>query len=342
MSEPSISLLDEAKATLTTLLNEDRKSGDSSCDVEFHIFEDADYDSDYDNLNMTGKVVAHKVVLKMKSSVFKRQFYGSLSRNIASGPEVVKVKDCSYFGFKSLIDAVYEDNKRLHGIINFYILFDVLKLADRYDIQTVFKHIHKRITAFTFTNADEAFEALKVACSNKDLVGFSDISEKVGRKAAGFLYSKSTSVKDMVRYVNKGFENSNGAVSRWLVRLLLDIEGLTPAEHKWEADSEDLKTTKRANTQLWGRTTELEADIEDLSDDNAKLNAKLNLLQKNLLAKDKRIRALENLEKRSANLELEQTTAKKKVKVSHDPAGTPAISRPATGRTGCGRLRRKN
>jgi len=332
MSEPSISLIDEAKATLTTLLNEDRKSGDSSCDVEFHIFEDADYDSDYDNLNMTGKVVAHKVVLKMKSSVFKRQFYGSLSRNIATGPEVVK----------SLMDAVYEDNKRLHGIINFYILFDVLKLADRYDIQTVFKHIHKRITAFTFTNAEEAFEALKVACSNKDLVGFSDISEKVGRKAAGFLYSKSTSVKDMVRYVNKGFQNSNGAVSRWLVRLLLDIEGLTPAEHKWEADSEDLKTTKRANTQLWGRTTELEADIEDLSDDNAKLNAKLNLLQKNLLAKDKRIRALENLEKRSANLELEQTTAKKKVKVSHDPAGTPAISRPATGRTGCGRLRRKN
>ena len=28
------------------------------------------------------------------------------------------------------------------------------------------------------------------------------------------------------------------------------------------------------------------SDIEDLSDDNAKLNAKLNLLQKNLLAKD--------------------------------------------------------
>lgn len=91
---------------------------------------------------------------------------------------------------------MYGNFEDVDKIVDFHILFDVIKLADRYDIQDVFEHVKLRIENFKLSSSS-AFEVLKVLFVNKNLAGFSEICENGGKRVAELLHSELDCVGDL-------------------------------------------------------------------------------------------------------------------------------------------------
>jgi len=264
---------------VTALLNEERKTEDNSCEIEFQIFEgdQDDPEGDEASLQMAGTIFAHKAVLRMRSSVFKRQFFGALRRNgTDSLREVVKIKRCTFIGFGSLMESVYGNFEDVDKIVDFNILFDVIKLADRYDIQDVFEHVKLRIENFKLSSSS-AFEVLKVLFVNKNLAGFSEICENGGKRVAELLHSEFDCVRDLVDLLYDGYQNESPMVVEWLVSNLREIdEDFTPNEKEWLEKVDKLESAKRSKRSL-------KRKIEDLEDSKARSTEKIRKLEQDVL-----------------------------------------------------------
>jgi len=292
---------------VTALLNEERKTEDNSCEIEFQIFEgdQDDPEGDEASLQMAGTIFAHKAVLRMRSSVFKRQFFGALRRNgTDSLREVVKIKRCTFIGFGSLMESVYGNFEDVDKIVDFHILFDVIKLADRYDIQDVFEHVKLRIENFKLSSSS-AFEVLKVLFVNKNLAGFSEICENGGKRVAELLHSELDCVGDLVDLLYDGYQNESPMVVEWLVSNLREIdEDFTPNEKEWLEKVDKLESAKRSKRSL-------KRKIEDLEDSKARSTEKIRKLEQDVL--DIRAKSLEDLENQAMTHTVELLEEKQEI-----------------------------
>ena len=82
--------------------------------------------------------------------MFKQQFYGSLA-STHQKTEVVEIKDCSYEVFNLMLELLYDDaedkkEKELLISVDAGLLFELLRLADKYQIQG--NHHDRAISGF--------------------------------------------------------------------------------------------------------------------------------------------------------------------------------------------------
>ena len=71
--------------------------------------------------------------------MFKQQFFGALASS-EQEVEVVKIEDCSHEAFKLMIELIYDDpyDKQEKALLcrgDFGLLFELLRLADKYQIE---------------------------------------------------------------------------------------------------------------------------------------------------------------------------------------------------------------
>ena len=78
-------------------------------------------------------------MLSLVSPVFKKQFFGSLA-STTEKLELVEIKDFSFEGFTQMMKLLYDTaekkfEKQLFNILDVALLFEILRLADKYQIE---------------------------------------------------------------------------------------------------------------------------------------------------------------------------------------------------------------
>jgi len=117
-----------------------------------------------ENSGEVTEITAHRLLLGAASPVFEREFFGSEWNK----EESVRVKGSTIEAFSTLMDILYEKNRDKEndtwGLENksFYTLFEVLHLADRYDMKKVVGIITKEISEMEITR-ENVMEAAAVA-----------------------------------------------------------------------------------------------------------------------------------------------------------------------------------
>jgi len=274
----------QSSSDIIRALDEERRAEDNSCDVVFHVIEvgglsrpptevssvstdnipdfltdgtkdflSADLPSD-DPAGGVGRegppsyrcVLAHKLVLKMKSPVFKRQFFGSLSRNVVSGPEVVEIKDSTYQGFEFFINVIYTHLKLIDRCTSIEVLFDILQLSDRFDTGDIHDKAQQCIANFRIT-AENSLDVLKVLNYYRHLLNFSGVCEGLGRRCAEIINADFRSVRDVYKMLEGQVHESPDLVP-FLLRLLQEVDKPTDQEKSTE---EKLATLEATNKSFW-------------------------------------------------------------------------------------------
>jgi len=92
---------------------------------------------------VVGELKAHKYFLATVSSVFRKQFFGKL----AEKKEIIDLKETTYDAFKFLLKYIYSgsDVDGLGGVNELEEVFEIINLAEKYDIKTLSDEILKQI-----------------------------------------------------------------------------------------------------------------------------------------------------------------------------------------------------
>ena len=83
--------------------------------------------------NSWKEVKAHKLVLSLKSDVFKSQFYGAFCKR----DSIIIVKDSHHQVFEVLIKYLYEIEDAISDLHSLQDLCSLYYLADKYDLSTL-------------------------------------------------------------------------------------------------------------------------------------------------------------------------------------------------------------
>jgi len=103
-------------------------------DVTFRVIEEE---------MVVGELKAHKFFLATVSSVFRKQFFGKL----AEKKEVIDLKETTYDAFKFLLNYMYcgSDVDGLEGVNELEEVFEIINLAEKYDIKSLSEEIPKQL-----------------------------------------------------------------------------------------------------------------------------------------------------------------------------------------------------
>jgi len=133
-------------------------SNSSMCDVCFNVL---------DEKGKKEQLLAHKEVLRTFSPVFKQQLQGQLDQLTTDDILQVDVKDFSSNSFKCFLNVVYGESLEMECGENFVRLFDLLKLADKYQNRVLFNTVHDYMSSLTITS-DRGLDILAKVFEHKD------------------------------------------------------------------------------------------------------------------------------------------------------------------------------
>ena len=98
--------------------------------------------------NSWKEVKAHKLVLSLKSDVFKSQFYGAFCKK----DSIIIVKDSHHQVFEVLIKYLYEIEDAISDLHSLQDLCSLYYLADKYDLTTL--KVYLQFDAYLLYSAD--------------------------------------------------------------------------------------------------------------------------------------------------------------------------------------------
>jgi len=204
-------------------------------------------------------VTAHKSVLKMLSPVFKQMFDGPLKKN--ESIETVEVRGCSPKAFKVLIDLIYEDKTLLKNQ-GFSELFEIVKLADKYDIQGLYSKLKIHLTALPVTRA-KVLEVLPLVGVHQGLSGCEELCTILVKNCAQSLHMSMDGEKDVYKlYQELEAEDLDQAMVDMLFKYLKEASGKTTRERRVREEAENLRT--RNENEMESLKNKHEKEIESL------------------------------------------------------------------------------
>jgi len=239
----------------------DRVSASNSCDVVFKVFEKEKNPTEESSneVEVPETVTAHKSVLKMLSPVFKQMFDGPLKKN--ESIETVEVRGCSPKAFKVLIDLIYEDKTLLKNQ-GFSELFEIVKLADKYDIQGLYSKLKIHLTALPVTRA-KVLEVLPLVGVHQGLSGCEELCTILVKNCAQSLHMSMDGEKDVYKlYQELEAEDLDQAMVDMLFKYLKEASGKTTRERKVREEAENLRT--RNENEMESLKNKHEKEIESL------------------------------------------------------------------------------
>ena len=156
----------------------------------------------------------YKTILAVTSPVFKRQFFGSLSSSKNSGDstqdnkmEVVNIQGVPFNVFKDFIKLISSINVNIvDKSEDFDYLFEMLRLADMYQVLDVVDLVKARIAEVKITLAD-VVKAASVSEKYKDLLNFEDVCERLYRRCAGILHDGCPAGLDLIKFKSSNKDN---------------------------------------------------------------------------------------------------------------------------------------
>jgi len=239
----------------------DRVSASNSCDVVFKVFEKEKNPTEESSneVEVPETVTAHKSVLKMLSPVFKQMFDGPLKKN--ESIETVEVRGCSPKAFKVLIDLIYEDKTLLKNQ-GFSELFEIVKLADKYDIQGLYSKLKIHLTALPVTRA-KVLEVLPLVGVHQGLSGCEELCTILVKNCAQSLHMSMDGEKDVYKlYQELEAEDLDQAMVDMLFKYLKEASGKTTRERRVREEAENLRT--RNENEMESLKNKHEKEIESL------------------------------------------------------------------------------
>jgi len=245
----------------------DRVSASNSCDVVFKVFEKEKNPTEESSneVEVPETVTAHKSVLKMLSPVFKQMFDGPLKKN--ESIETVEVRGCSPKAFKVLIDLIYEDKTLLKNQ-GFSELFEIVKLADKYDIQGLYSKLKIHLTALPVTRA-KVLEVLPLVGVHQGLSGCEELCTILVKNCAQSLHMSMDGEKDVYKlYQELEAEDLDQAMVDMLFKYLKEASGKTTRERRVREEAENLRT--RNGNEIQSLKNKPEKEIESLKNKHEK------------------------------------------------------------------------
>ena len=176
-----------------------------SYNVEFRVQDDA---------GGFKAIRTYKNILALTSPVFKEQFFGVLSSSKNSGDstqenkmEVVNIQGVPFNVFKHFIELIGSGNVNIvDKSEDFDYLFEMLRLADMYQVLDVVDLVKARIAKVKITLAD-VVKAASVSEKYKDLLNFEDVCERLYRRCAGILHDGCPAGLDLIKFISLNKDN---------------------------------------------------------------------------------------------------------------------------------------
>ena len=151
---------------------------------------------------------AHKYFLGAVSPVFRKQFFGPMKDE----REVIEVKKTSAEAFQTMVDFIYrqagQNTFTLNGIQCPQKLFEILELAERYQIWTLVSLVKESLQNFVMTRENVMFAA---AVAKNYNVQFEDISTILSIGCLKFLEDTTRNSDDLFDMIGDTMKNFSGA-----------------------------------------------------------------------------------------------------------------------------------
>lgn len=129
---------------------------------------------------VVGELKAHKYFLASVSSVFRKQFFGKL----AERKKIIDIKETTYDAFKFLLNYIYNGSDVwMKGEGNLEEMFEIINLAEKYDIRTLREEIPKHLDEFDI----EENNVLEVSRTAEVFKHFESVSTQLLTKCSDFL-----------------------------------------------------------------------------------------------------------------------------------------------------------
>ena len=166
---------------------------------------------------------AHRFVLGTVSPVFRRMFFGPMKEMA----EEVEVKETTSEAFDTMIKYIYNplggDTFNLDHIGCPQKLFELLKIATKYQILTLATMTSDALQTFAITRENMIFTAM-VAKNYKEV--FDELSSKLTVKCLKFLFDTTSGGGDICALIKETVDNFPGA-NLDILRELIDVGSAT-------------------------------------------------------------------------------------------------------------------
>ena len=148
-----------------------------------------------------------KNVLAFTSPVFKQQFFGSLSANKNSGDstqdkmEIVNIQGLTFSIFKDFIELIISSDANIIDTAeDFEYLFEMLRIADKYQVLDIVDLVKGRIATVEMTLAN-VVKAASIAENYQDLLNFEVVSRGVLKRCAAVLVEYCPTSVDLSNFI---------------------------------------------------------------------------------------------------------------------------------------------
>ena len=156
----------------------------------------------------------YKCNLALTSPVFKQHFYGGLSSNkkhcgdsTQDQMEVVNIKGFAFNIVKDFIELIISSNVSIVDTAeDFAYLFEMLRIADMYEVLDLVELVKGRIATVKITPA-EAVKAASIAEKYKDLLNFEEVSEGVVGRCAVVLHDNCPNSMELTKSMSSSKDN---------------------------------------------------------------------------------------------------------------------------------------
>jgi len=145
---------------------------------------------------VVGELKAHKYFLASVSSVFRKQFFGKL----AERRKIIDIKETTYDAFKFLLNYIYNgsDVWMNEEAGNLEEMFEIINLAEKYDIKTLREEIPKHLDNYDI----EENNVLEVSRTAEVFKHFESVSTQLLTKCSDFLKLVLKTDDDIANFCN--------------------------------------------------------------------------------------------------------------------------------------------
>ena len=194
-------------------------------DVIFNIIEEG---------KITGSIGAHRYLLSTCSPVLCTEFFGLL----ADRGRVIDIKETRFHAFRYLVDYIYGINRKLEIDKEAQELFEILNIAERYDVQKLKENMIERLNAMQIC-AKNVMEVARVA---EVYYHFNTVSDSILSSCSKLLKKLLATDAELTESCNRELQSD---IDRKLVIDLIRMEDDLELKHDVRDSTQELPRNKK-------------------------------------------------------------------------------------------------
>ena len=195
-------------------------------DVIFNIIEEG---------KITGSIGAHRYLLSTCSPVLCTEFFGLL----ADRGRVIDIKETRFHAFRYLVDYIYGINRKLEIDKEAQELFEILNIAERYDVQKLKENMIEQLNDMQIC-AKNVMEVARVA---EVYYHFNTVSDSILSSCSKLLKRLLATDAELTESCNRELQSD---IDRKLVIDLIRMEDDLELKHDVKDSTQELPRNKKS------------------------------------------------------------------------------------------------